>query len=459
MAHAGTAVVIGASMGGLLAARALSETYAHVSVFDRDLFSDVPASRRGVPQDKQLHVLLARGREVLEELFPGLTEELVDLTVPLVDLHGQIDWVNDGNLMRRAPSTLMALGMSRPLLEHVVRARVAALPQVDIIPACEVVGLTATPDSQRITGVRVRERADDAVEREVPADLVVDAGGRGSQTPAWLTALGYPPVPQERVHVGVTYVTRTYRREPHHIGGLLGALTNATPEVPRAGVVAVQEDGLFAVALSGMMGEVPPTDDAGMASFAKTLAASHAAEIISSAVPVGDPVVMRFPASQRRHYEKMRRFPDGYLVMADAMCSFNPLYGQGMTVAALQALLLRRLIPRGTQDLAPRFFRGASRLIDRPWSISVGTDLRFPAVEGRRTLQIRFVNAYIGRLHTAATTDPVLGAAFLRVINLIDAPARLLAPNLVLRVLRGQRGRRSPEPQNPVPAQSPVTGL
>lgn len=434
----GTAVVIGASMGGLLAARALSETFAEVVLVDRDMVPDMAASRRGVPQDKQLHVLLARGREALEELFPGLTDELAGLGVPLVDLHGQVDWVNNGHPMLKAPSTMIAFGIGRPLMEHTVRARVAARPGVTILTGTEVVGLLTTPDSRRVTGVRVHERDADAP-RELRADFVVDTSGRGSRMPVWLGQLGYPTVLEEKVDVGITYVTRTYHREPHHLGGLLGSVTNSVPGLPRSGVVAAQEGNRFAVALCGMLGDVPSSDDDGMTEFARTLPAPHFAEIVGGAVPASEPAVMRFPASQRRRYEKMQRFPDGLLVMGDAMCSFNPVYGQGMTVASLQALLLRRMLAKGTNGIARRFFKGAAKVIDGPWSISVGSDLRFAEVEGRRTLQVRLVNAYVGRLHASATADPVLGTAFLRVINLIDPPTKLLAPGIVLRVLRGAK--------------------
>jgi hypothetical protein len=167
---------------------------------------------------------------------------------------------------------------------------------------------------------------------------------------------------------------------------------------------------------------------------------------------------MRFPTSVRRRYERLRRFPDGYLVVADGLCSFNPIYGQGITVAALEALLLRRLLATGgTRRLAPRFFRGAARLIDAPWSIAVGNDLRFAEVEGRRGLRVRFVNAYVHRLHLAATADPALGAAFLRVLNLVDPPTTLLAPGVALRVLRGYFRRPIPTiPPAVVPLRSPT---
>ncbi|RIV39626.1 NAD(P)/FAD-dependent oxidoreductase [Micromonospora radicis] len=441
MAASGHAVVVGASLGGLLAARALAETYAQVTLLDRDKLPAGPAPRRGVPQGRQVHVLLARGRQILEELFPGLGAELYRQGATPVDLHGQVHWYNDGHRMRSARSDLTGFGMSRPLLEHAVRDRVTALPGVRVLPECEVTGLTATPDQSRVTGVRLAPatgRPD-----ELRADLVVDAAGRGSRSPVWLAELGYPAAPQEQVEVGVTYVTRRYRREDGQLDGMLGVLANAMPGRPRYGVVAPQEGGRFAVTMAGILGEQPPTDDEGFARFAASLTAPQVGELVRHAEPLDDPVLMRFPASVRRRYERLPRFPAGYLVFADALCSLNPVYGQGITVAALQTLLLRRLLARDRDRLARRFFPRAARLIDAPWSIAVGADLRFPGVRGRRTPAVRLVNAYLARLHAAASNDAVLGAAFLRVLNLIDPPARLLGPDVLLRVLAGRRQRPS----------------
>lgn len=444
MAGDATAVVIGASMGGLLTARALSEHFARVVVIDRDLLPTAPASRRHVPQDRQLHVLLARGRSVLEELFPGLSAQLRDAGAPIVDLHEQVHWYNDGYRMRRAPSDLIGVGVSRPLLEHVIRTRVAELPGVELVPRTDVTGLLTDTGGMTVTGVQVASHSQTATPYTITADLVVDAGGRASRSPRWLAELGYRPPPEDRVRVDVTYVTRLYQRCPEHLDGLLGALTNAVPGAPRAGIAAALEGDRVAIALNGMLGEQPPTDDAGMAAFAERLAAPHIATIVRSAPPAGEPVTMRFPASIRRRYERLRRFPSGYLVVADALCSFNPIYGQGMTVAALEALLLRRLLAEHGNAIAPRFFRGAARIIDGPWAIAVGTDLRFPEVPGRRGARVRLTNWFVHRLHVAASRDAVLGAAFLRVLNLVQPPTSLLRPGIVLRVLRGSLRARTP---------------
>ncbi|MET7669455.1 FAD-dependent oxidoreductase [Micromonospora luteifusca] len=435
------AVVIGASIGGLVAARALSDTYTRVVVVDRDALPDRPATRRGVPQGRHLHALLAGGLQALERLFPGLRRDLVASGAPMGDLQGELYWYNDGHRLCPATTGLTILGASRPLLEHAIRTRVAALPGVEIVERCEVLGLTTTPDRTRVTGVRMLPVGTGAAEQQVLADLVVDAGGRGSRSPVWLDELGYQRAPEETVRIDVTYVTRYYRREPGHLQGNFGAGGGAYPGVPRAGGVFAQDGERFALSLTGMLGEEPPTDDVGMARYADSLPAPQIAEIIRSADPLDPPQKMRYPASTRRRYERLRRFPEGYLVMADALCSFNPIYGQGMTVAAMEALLLRRLLTAGTGQLAKRFFHQAAQIIDNPWSIAVGADLRFPGVQGRRPPLQRLTNAYIGRFHAAATRDPALGAAFLRVINLIDPPARLFVPEVVARVLRASRQR------------------
>jgi hypothetical protein len=161
--------------------------------------------------------------------------------------------------------------------------------------------------------------------------------------------------------------------------------------------------------------------------------------MIRDAEPLSDAVRFRYPVSRRRRYERMARLPEGYLPFGDAISSFNPVYGQGMTVAALEAVALATALEDGDGDLARRFLQAAARLVDIPWDISVGADLRFPDVEGRRTARVRAVNGYLERLHVAAERDPAIGRAFLRVVNLVDTPERLMAPSVALRVLRGSR--------------------
>jgi 2-polyprenyl-6-methoxyphenol hydroxylase-like FAD-dependent oxidoreductase len=433
------AVVLGASMGGLAAARVLADAYRRVTVVDRDLLPAPGVQRRGVPQGRHAHGLLARGREVLEELFPGLTDELVARGALYGDLQLHGRWYNEGVRLRQAPSGLNSLSVSRPLLEGHVRQRLAASPNVSIVDGCEVAGLVATPDRRRVTGVRTLRRGV-GPEQVLEADLVVDATGRGSRSPAWLTGLGYEPPEQETVRPRIAYASAVYRRRPaEHLGGDRVVIVAATHATRHGAAMLAMEGDRWIVTLFGYMGERPPTEPGEFADWATTLAAPDVHQVISSAELLQAPVPAHFPASVRLRYERLDRFPEGYVVTGDAVCSFNPVFGQGMTVSALEALALRDCLRDGAGQLGQRFFRFAAKLVDIPWGIAVGADLRFPEVEGPRTPKVRMVNAYLARLHVAAGSDPVLGRAFLRVVNLIDPPEHLMRPELAFRVMRGTR--------------------
>jgi 2-polyprenyl-6-methoxyphenol hydroxylase-like FAD-dependent oxidoreductase len=429
------AVVLGASMAGLVAARALADAYAQVVVVDRDELPETAMHRRGVPHGRHAHALLARGQQALEELFPGLTAELIAQGVPAGDLLANGRWYVSGHRLRQENIGLVSLSVSRPLLEGYVRARVRALPNVAFLESCDILGLTATPDGRRVTGARVR-RADGSAEEVLGADLVVDATGRGSRTPIWLEALGYARPETEQVRVGLGYATRTYRLPPDALDGDLAVLDAMTPDHPRGGALLRLEGDRWMVTLAGMLGDHPPIDPDGFLDFARSLRFPDIYQAVRDAEPLDDPVGFRFPASVRHRYERLDRFPDGLLVVGDAVCSFNPIYGQGMSVAALEALTLRRQLQRGAVPQPRRFFGDLARMVDVPWDIAVGGDLAVPGVQGRRTLKIRLVNAYIARLHAAAAHDSGLASTFVRVAGLVAPPQTLLRPKVALRVLR-----------------------
>ena len=235
---------------------------------------------------------------------------------------------------------------------------------------------------------------------------------------------------------GLGYATRTYRLRPGAMNGDQMILTAGTPANPRAGVLAVTEGGRHMLTLAGIRGDHPPVDPTGFDAFAAALPSADIAAAIAGAQPLDEPVPFRFPASVRHRYERLARFPDGLLVIGDAVCSFNPVYGQGVTVAAAQAMTLRRLLARHGVPDARSYFRAIAAAIDVPWDIAVGADLAFPQVPGRRPARVRLVNAYLPRLHAAAAHDDTLAAALVRVIGLKDRPQTLLRPDRVLRVLR-----------------------
>jgi hypothetical protein len=292
----------------------------------------------------------------------------------------------------------------------------------------------------------VLRRADGSAEELIAADLVVDATGRGSRTPVWLEALGYPRPPTERVQIGLGYATRTFRLPPDSLQGGLAVVQTATPTHPRAGGLQALEGDRWLLTLAGILGDYPPTDPDGFLAFARSLQFPDIYEAVRDGEPLDDPVGFRFPASVRHRYERLDRLPAGFLVVGDAVCSFNPIYGQGMSVAALEALTLRRHLQRGVEPQPRRFLRDLARVVDVPWDMAAGGDLVFPDVQGRRTLKLRLVSAYLTRLHAAAAHDAHLAVAFTRVAGLVAPPQSLLRPGIVLRVLRNDLVRRPAPP-------------
>jgi 2-polyprenyl-6-methoxyphenol hydroxylase-like FAD-dependent oxidoreductase len=426
------AVVVGGSVAGLLAARALSASFERVTVLDRDTLPAQPVARRGVPQGRHVHGLTARGAAGLDGLFPGFLDELTTAGVPRADALADYNYYLDGHRLARANADTPNYLATRPLIESLIRRRVSALDNVTINDSTEAVGLL-TVDG-RVSGVRVRHAHGEPTERDLEADLVVDAAGRGSRVMTWLEELGYPTPDETVVRTNVVYVTRHFQAEPGQPGGRQAVVSGAFPANPRSGAAVRQENGQIAVFLAGILGDEPPTDDAGMLAFAATLAAPEIAEVLRTAVPIDDAAKMRNPASSLRHFEKLDRYLDGYLVVGDAMGNFNPLYGQGITVAVLEAEVLASLLRDGHDRLAQRYFAEAARVLAEPWALATGSDLRFPGVDGVRNPEDEQAGHYLDLLRTAAATDPDVGAAFLRVANMLAPISSLFDPSLAARV-------------------------
>jgi flavin-dependent dehydrogenase len=285
----------------------------------------------------------------------------------------------------------------------------------------------------------VRARVGGEPEETVNADLVVDATGRGSSSAAWLEKLGYPPPANETVEIGVGYVTRKYRRRPTDLDGKLGIVVAGSAPNWRNGVMLAQENDSWTVSVGGFLGDDAPDNDQGFLAYLATLPTMEIHDVVAKAEPLTDYNRYRYVSSLRRRYEKLARFPENYLVFGDAICSFNPVYGQGMTVAAQEALTLQQCLHAGLNNLAPRYFKAAAKIVDVAWNIAVGNDLRHPQVNGARPPMLRFINWYIGKLHLAATRDSALATAFLKVANLMAPPPSLLSPAIAWRVWRGNR--------------------
>jgi 2-polyprenyl-6-methoxyphenol hydroxylase-like FAD-dependent oxidoreductase len=434
-----TAVVIGAGIAGLLAARVLCRHAGQVVLLERDRIAAHPAlPRKGVPQGHHAHALLASGQRAIESLWPGFADALREHGAAV----GGGSFYTAGGYLD-APARDGSLFASRELLEWVLRQRLLALPNLRLVEAAQADALCA--ERGRVAGVHC-SRLDGGGSFDIAAGLVIDAGGRGSRLPAWLTALGYEAPPVDRVEVGMRYASRHLRRCAGDLGGRRFFSVSPSPTQTRACGVLAQEGERWIVTLIGYFDDQPPCDDAGFAAFARSLPCPEVAELLARAEPLDAIRGYSFPANVRQRYERLDRFPDGLLAIGDALAAFSPVYGQGMSVAALQALALERcLASNAAQPLARRFYTAAARVTDAPWSITVGNDRQMAPGGPHGSALQRLRHAWVRQVLRAGHDDAQVAAAFLRVARLLDAPARLLAPALVARVLlrRWRQARRA----------------
>ena len=430
-----TAVVLGASMSGLLTARALSEHFERVFVVERDVLPVDAVSRKGTPQAVHAHGLLSGGDRVLNRYFPGMMDELSASGGRFGDVVGDLVWFHCGRWKVRQSADIPGMSVSRPALEAAIRRRVKALGNVVFIEGTDAIKPVFDSILRKVTGILIQRR-DDAQQSTIDADLIVDTTGRGSRSPQWLEDMGYRRPEEQSIKINIGYATREFERKPGELFDAFAAVVSSTPPTgTRYAAVFGVEDNRWIVTLGGTIGDFPPTDETGWRNFAASLPVSAVHELVSSAKPLSEIASYRFPASLRRHYERLRDFPSGYLVLGDAICSFNPIYGQGMSVAAMEAKALDDCLAKGMKNISRRFFRKASNIIDMPWTIVTSEDYRFPQVDSPRPLGFSLVSRYLDRVHAVASFDPVVCQRFFMVANLLARPSSLMMPNVVWRVL------------------------
>jgi 2-polyprenyl-6-methoxyphenol hydroxylase-like FAD-dependent oxidoreductase len=450
------AVVIGGSMTGLWAARVLADGFERVTVVERDRYPAAPGARRGVPQACHVHVLLTRGQRVLDQLFPGIDAELASRGAPAVDWgHDCLTYFGSSGTPR-VRTGLVTRPCSRDLLEWSMRDQLRASGRITFLEGVRVTGLAPDAAGTGVSGVQVRAgeaEASAARDAFLAADLVVDASGRASRAPDWLMALGYGQPPATAINSHLGYASRIYRRPPGHADWQALFLLGMAPSMPRGGVIYPIEDDRWLVTLAGTAHQIPPTDEAGFLAFAGSLASPVLHEAIRDAQPITPIRGYRRTENRWRHFERMRRWPEGFVVLGDAVCAFNPVYGQGMTTSALGALTLDACLRRharrrpGLAGLARRCQQQVARVIAGPWLMATGEDFRWPSTTGGRPdLATRAVQGYVDQVFHAATTSPASKRALQQVMHMVAAPRALFRPAMVLRVVRHALRRRAGRP-------------
>ncbi|MEU1390038.1 MULTISPECIES: NAD(P)-binding protein [unclassified Nonomuraea] len=420
--HRACAIVVGAGMAGLLAARVLTETFDQVHLLDADRLPSGDDHRRGVPQSRHPHALLQRGADVLEHLFPGLRDELTTAGAPVYD-HGStfLMWFA-GAWAPRIDSGLQIQAFSRPLLECRIRSRTLSLPGVILHPDTIVEGLRTDRPGRRVTGVDIRRPGHQPTSLE--ADMVVVAGGRTARLASWLTAIGRAEPDIRVVDARTVYASREYTGLPGEWNGL--AEMALAPDTTRGGAVTRIENGRAIAALHGTAGDRPPTDEAGFLAFARSLGNPLLGELLAAARPVSPVYRCTDMANRRIDYHRIPDWPEGLLAIGDTVCSFNPVYAQGMTLAALQALELRAFLHPDRPAPAARVFqRRVRRLLTTPWTLSTCEDLAWSGTGG---IADRTLHRYLRQVLARIPDDPGLYRRFLRTLHMVASPAGLLRP-------------------------------
>ena len=434
------AVVIGCSLAGLFSARVLSDHFERVTVLERDQMNDRPESRRGQPQTRHLHGLLAQGFRIIKELFPGIEEDLVKGGAVMTDMGEGIRWYHFDGYKKQFASGLIGVAMSRVFLEWQIRTYVKALANVTILPGTSARDLVVDKNGTRIMGVQLVDDKHEIENTAIDADLVIDASGRGSSSGKWLECLGFDQPQEEEIKVGVGYATRLYRRRPNDLVGAKLVMISPTPPTQKYMTFMFPvENNRWIVSAGGCFGDHPPTNEKEYLEFMRHLPVSDVYDVISRAEPLSDIFTYKFPSSLRRRYETLKRFPEGYLVLGDAIASFNPIYGQGMTSAVMQTQELATLLrQRSTfENLWRPFFQRIGKVVDIPWQMAACEDFRYPETVGKKPPMTDLTNAYLAKVHRATQHDTVVYSQFLKVMNLMAPPTSLMHPKIVWRVLLG----------------------
>jgi 2-polyprenyl-6-methoxyphenol hydroxylase-like FAD-dependent oxidoreductase len=427
------AVVMGGSVAGLVAARVLADYFEKVTVLEKDACPVDGAPRAGVPQGRHTHILLPSGAQVLERLFPGRLAELVRDGAKKFD-YGRSRFYVSGTWLPRVATKLDSFAQTRPFLEEHLRRWVGEIPNVRIVYETNVFAPLFEQTNARVVGLEIGKTG--AAREQLLADLVIDATGRHSRLPGWLAENGFGDVPETKIGIDLAYATGRFQVPadalPDHP---MLYIVGPPPEKTRVGVVFQVENGIAFGGLAGYHGDYPPAELDGFLEFAKSLSQPDVFNVLARAKLCSPIAQFRIPTAMRRHYQEMRRFPDGILPIGDSICALDPVFGQGMTIAAFQAEILARCLRRGLKDEALRraYLRAVDTCLDVPWTLCCTENFKYPQTTGPRPLSFPVMRLYNEFLTTSG--DPVVLAEVYKVLTLTAHPRILLRPDIAARAL------------------------
>jgi 2-polyprenyl-6-methoxyphenol hydroxylase-like FAD-dependent oxidoreductase len=436
------ALVIGGSLAGLFAARVLADYFDVVTIVDRDVFPVTPDHRKGVPQSYHAHGLLATAFPIIEQFFPGIMNDLRADGAATASNMVPLAIVSPEGLLPLPKKPGDLISFSRPLLEWHVRDRVSKRPEVRIISNTEVTGLLATQDRTRVTGIQVRERGQEGRTPILNADLIVDASGRHSQSPQWLVELGYDAPPIETINSSLRYASRFYAKPEQFSAEWQSLIVNGRPPHAHAGLLLSVDHGRWHVTMGGVGGNVPPTDEEGFLQWAYDLPDPSIYEALRIAQPLTPIRGYGTPENHLRHFERLQCWPSGFIVTGDAVCAFNPIYGQGMTVSAMDATTLQRCLQE--QQRSPRasfeqyFQQQLAGTVADAWFLATNQDLRWPGVSlkgARPNPALRLQHRYMDLVLYSAIVDSEIAQAYFNVLTLANPPRSLVQPRMFACVL------------------------
>jgi len=437
------AIVIGGSISGLIAARVLSDRFDRVVIIESDRLPSKPIFRQGVPQSLQVHALLTKGKEILEQFFPGLIEDLVKAGAKEIDVIGDWRYLFADGWAPSFASGIIIPTCSRSLLENTIRKQLNNYKNIEFLEAHQVTGLTLDRDFCQITGVTLKNQQNQ--ELKMSAQFVADASGRNSQTPKWLENLGYSKPQQTVINSFLGYATRWYEKPSEFRTDWQAINLMSKPQdCQRSGMLYPVENETWIVTLAGIGKDYPPTDEKSFHEFARSLRSKEIYDAIVRAKPISPIYSYRGTENRFRHYEKLERFPENFIVMGDAVCSFNPIYGQGMTAAALAGLTLADCLKQqkvsqsnpNLLGLSRRFQKKLAQINQTPWLMATSDDLRWPTTVGAQPdLQMRLMHKYLETVIGTACHNNYVHQRFIEVAHLLKSPTTLFTPDIFFRVL------------------------